>query len=278
MKIDSHQHFWQYNKIRDAWISDEMSILRNDFMPSDLAPILQKNGINGCIAVQADQSESETKFLLDLADKNEFIKGVVGWIDLRATNLEERLDFFSKNKKLKGFRHILQGEKPAFMLQPDFMAGVMALGKRDFTYDLLVFPKHLTAVKQFLRKLEGQPFVLDHLAKPYLKRGLIQQWKKDMQSIAKHENVYCKISGMVTEADWKTWKPAGFEPYLEVVLEAFGSKRLMYGSDWPVCLLAADYEGQFEVVKDFISKLTTTEQSQIMGENAVKFYNVKKLI
>jgi L-fuconolactonase len=274
MKIDAHQHFWQYSPTRDAWISDEMSVLRRDFMPSDLAPILQKNGIGGCIAVQADQSETETKFLLDLAEKNNFIKGVVGWIDLKATNLEDSLDFFSKNKKLKGFRHILQGEKPEFMLQPDFMAGVKVLGKRDFTYDILVFPKHLTAVKQFLRKLDTQHFVLDHLAKPYIKRGLIQQWKKDIHSIAKHDNVYCKISGMVTEANWKTWKPADFEPYLEVVLEAFGPMRIMYGSDWPVCLLAADYTKQLTVVETFIAKLTLAKQKQIMGRNAHDFYKL----
>jgi L-fuconolactonase len=274
MKIDAHQHFWQYSPTRDAWISEEMSILRHDYMPADLAPILQKNGTDGCIAVQADQSETETKFLLDLAEKNDFIKGVVGWIDLRSNNLEERLDFFSKNKKLKGFRHILQGEKSEFMLQPDFLSGVKALGKRGLTYDILVFPKHLTAVKQFLRHLEGQPFVLDHLAKPYIKRGLIQQWKKDIRSIAKHENIYCKISGMVTEANWTTWKTTDFEPYLEVVLEAFGPKRLMYGSDWPVCLLAADYERQLDLVKGFISKLTPTEQAQVMGLTAASFYKI----
>lgn len=275
MIIDAHQHFWQFDPVRDAWISEgTMSAIRRDFMPDDLQPLLQKSGIEACVAVQADQSEAETQFLLDLAEKNAFIRGVVGWADLRAKNLTERLDHFAQFPKLKGFRHILQGEAPGFMLQKPFPEGVRALGKRGYTYDILVFPRHLRAVKSFLKTLDDQPFVIDHLAKPYIKKGLIKQWAKDMRSIARHENVFCKLSGMVTEANWKGWQASDFQPYLEVALEAFGAGRLMYGSDWPVCLLAATYERQYALVKAFTEKLSATEQVAIWGGNAARFYKI----
>ncbi|MBL7816625.1 MAG: amidohydrolase family protein [Saprospiraceae bacterium] len=273
MTIDAHQHFWHFDPVRDAWITEgSMSVIRRDFLPSDLSPILQQNGIDGCIAVQADQSEMETHFLLELAAQYDFIKGVVGWVDLKADNLSERLDYYTLFPKLKGFRHILQGEKPEFMLQPRFTEGVRLLGQKGFTYDILVFPKHLKAVKVFLKKCENQPFVIDHLAKPYIKRGLIKEWAKDIRSIAKHENVSCKISGMVTEADWQNWKESDFTPYLDTILEAFGTDRVMYGSDWPVCLVAASYEKQFSIVKNYIKKLSDTEGDKIMGDNAARFY------
>jgi L-fuconolactonase len=250
-------------------------------MPEDLFSILSANGFDGCIAVQADQSEKETHFLLDLADKNNVVKGVVGWVDLMADNLEKQLDYFRQFPKLKGFRHILQGEKPEFMLNPRFTEGVRLLGKKGFTYDILVLPKHLSAVKTLLKQCDNQLFVIDHIAKPYIKKGLIKQWAKDIKAIAKHENVYCKISGMVTEADWKGWKEADFTPYLDVVFDAFGTNRMMYGSDWPVCLLAADYEKQLNIVQNYVSqgfdviaRNEATEESKIMGENAARFYNI----
>lgn len=275
MKIDAHQHFWQFDPVRDAWITEgSMSVIRRDFLPKDLQPILQQNGINGCVAVQADQSETETHFLLNLASQNDFIKGVVGWVDLKADNLAERLDYFKQYPKLKGFRHILQGEKPEFMLDLRFTEGVRLLGKMGYTYDILVFPKHLSAVKTFLQKFDNQPFVIDHLAKPYIQKGLIKQWAKDMKAIAKHENVMCKISGIVTEADWTHWTEADFTPYLDVVFEAFGTDRIMYGSDFPVCLVAATYTQQLSIVKNYISKLSDTEGSKILGGNAIKFYKL----
>ena len=279
MKIDAHQHFWQFDSIRDAWITEgSMSVIRRDFMPSDLLPILLKNGFDGCIAVQADQTETETHFLLDLADKNDFIKGVVGWVDIKADNLEKRLDYFSQFPKLKGFRHILQGEKPEFMLNPKFTEGVRLLGKKGFTYDILVFPKHLEAVKTFLKKCDNQPFVIDHIAKPYIKKGLIKQWAKDIKAIAKFENVSCKISGMVTEAKWhpehSEWNEADFKPYLDVIFGAFGTDRIMYGSDWPVCLLAASYEKQVSIIENYVLKGFYTEGGKIIGENAARFYKI----
>ena len=242
--------------------------------PTDLQPILQQNGIDGCVAVQANQSEMETHFLLELAEQYNFIKGVVGWVDLLSDTVSDPLDYYRGFPKLKGFRHILQGEKPEFMLQPKFIRGIKSLGEKGYKYDILVFPKHLAAVKSFLKRLDNQPFVINHLAKPYIKRGLIKQWAKDMRSIAQHENVCCKISGMVTEADWQTWQVSDFTPYIDVVLEAFGVNRIMYGSDWPVCLVAATYEKQLSIVKNYISKLSDTEGAKILGLNAQRFYNL----
>jgi L-fuconolactonase len=254
MKIDAHQHFWHFNPVRDAWITEgSMSAIRRDFLPDDLAPILQKNGFDGCVAVQADSSEEETQFLLALAAQNPFVKGVVGWIDLTTENLSQRLEAFQQFPKLKGFRHILQGEKPEFMRTPQFTEGVRLLGKKGFTYDILVFPKHLKAVKVFLKQLPNQPFVIDHIAKPYIKKGLIKEWAKDIRQIAKHENVYCKLSGMVTEADWNSCKEENFTPYLDVIFDAFGTDRLMYGSDFPVCLVAGTYEKQLAIIDNYIS-------------------------
>ena len=275
MKIDAHQHFWQFNPVRDAWMTEgSMSAIRQDFLPNDLQTILQKNGFDGCISVQADQSETETHFLLDLSNKNDFIKGVVGWVDLQSNDLSARLDYFSQFPKLKGFRHILQGEKPEFMLQKSFMEGVKLLGKRGYTYDILVFPRHLSSVYKFLQTLDNQPFVIDHLAKPYIQRGLIKQWKSDMQRMAKHENVWCKVSGMVTEANWSNWQAVDFEPYLDVIFEAFGVNRIMYGSDWPVCLLAASYDKQLWIVENYLSKLSNTEGVKVFGENSALFYKI----
>jgi L-fuconolactonase len=274
MKIDAHQHFWRYDPVRDAWIMPGMSVIRRDFMPSDLKPLLDRHGFDGCVAVQADQSETETAFLLDLADKNAFIRGVVGWVDLRAKNLSQQLDHFAGSPRLKGFRHILQGEKPEFMLQPEFKRGVAEIGRRGYTYDVLVFPRHLPVVCTFLKDFDNQRFVIDHLAKPYIKRGLIRQWEKDLRRVARYSNVWCKISGMVTEADWAGWKPADFTPYLDAVFHAFGPDRLMYGSDWPVCLLAAGYDAQFGILNDYLARLTSAEQTKVMGLNAAHFYQL----
>jgi L-fuconolactonase len=274
MKIDAHQHFWRYEPVRDAWITPDMSVIRRDFLPADLQPLLDQHGFDGCVAVQADQSETETQFLLDLAAAYPFIRGVVGWTDLQAANLPERLDHWAMFPALKGFRHILQGEKPAFMLQPAFKRGIAELGRRGYTYDILVFPGHLPAVLALLKGFDNQRFVIDHLAKPYIRRGLIRQWTKDLRRVARHPNVCCKLSGMVTEADWADWKPGDFTPYLEAALEAFGPDRLLYGSDWPVCLLAADYTTQLRLVSDFIARLTPTEQARVMGANAMHFYQL----
>ena len=253
-----------------------MSVLRRDYLPADLAPVLKQNGVNGCIAVQADQSETETRFLLDLAAQHHFIEAVVGWVDLRAMDIDSRLEYWAQFGPLRGFRHILQGEKPGFMLEPAFLRGITALGKRGFTYDILVFPRHLKAVRQLLRSFEHQPFIIDHLAKPYLRRGLIAQWKKDMKALSRHPNLYCKVSGLVTEADWKHWKPADFSPYLDVVFDAFGSDRVVYGSDWPVCLLAAGYAEQKGLLESYLDAFSPTEQAAFWAGNARRCYGITR--
>ncbi|HVI45963.1 MAG TPA: amidohydrolase family protein [Chitinophaga sp.] len=275
MIIDSHQHFWKYDPVRDAWIDDTMQVIQGDFFPEHLEPVLKANGVDGCVAVQADQSPAETAFLLSLADKYDFIKGVVGWVDLRADDIEAQLLAYAGTSRLKGFRHIVQGERDErFLLGEAFCRGIGALAKHGFTYDLLVFPKQLDATVTFVKQFPEQRLVVDHLAKPYFKTGDIDEWAAQMRSIAQSPNVYCKLSGLVTEADWQHWEPAHFIPYLDVALEAFGANRLMFGSDWPVCLLAAEYQEVKHLVTDYISRLSAAEQQQIMGGNAIAFYQL----
>jgi len=275
MRIDSHQHFWKFDPVRDAWIDDTMQAIQRDFGPDDLKPLLDRNGIDGCVAVQADQSEAETAFLLGNASDHDFIKGVVGWVDLRSPGIEDRLDYYSQFKKLKGFRHVLQGESDrALMLKPEFMCGIKALKKHAFTYDILIYPDQLGYVSDFVRDFSSQKFVIDHIAKPDIKAGKIGEWARDMQALAELENVYCKLSGMVTEADWQGWKPADFTPYLDVVFETFGSERLMFGSDWPVCNVAGGYDKVVGIVKNYTSKLSVNEQDDIWGNTAAGFYNL----
>ena len=274
LKIDAHQHFWHYDAGRHSWISDEMAFIRKDFLPEDLLPELHRNGMDGCIAVQTDQTETETDFLLAVAHTNDFIKGVVGWIDMRADNAAERLQHYAAYEQLKGFRHILQGEDPSFMLQADFLKGIALLQQFDFTYDILISPEHLPAVLQLVQRFPQQAFVLDHMAKPVVKRGVINQWAKDITILAACQNVYCKVSGMVTEADMRKWQPSDFKPYLDVVVKAFGINRLLYGSDWPVCLAAGSYSGVFNIVKDYFSAFSTDEQQSFFGKNAAAFYQV----
>jgi L-fuconolactonase len=273
-RIDSHQHFWQYDPARHDWIDDNMWVIRKDFLPADLEPVLQQNNIGGCIAVQADQTETETDFLLSLQKDNDFIKGIVGWVDLRAENIEERLAHYKQFNAVKGFRHILQGEDPSFMLQPNFIRGIAALKTFGFTYDILIFPQHLFAANELVDQFPEQKFVIDHIAKPYIKAGLIEDWAADIKKIAHYQNVYCKISGMVTEADYKGWKKEDFMPYLDVVVNAFGTKRIMYGSDWPVCLVAASYNEMVNIVKEYFASFTVAEQEDVFGNNAKAFYNL----
>ncbi len=275
MRIDSHQHFWKYHPVKDAWITDDMKLIQKDFLPSDLLPLLEKNNINGCIAVQAEQSEDETHFLLQLAENNDFIKGVVGWIDLCGENLESRLEYFSQFKNLKGFRHIVQGETDLnFLLKDDFCSGITQLEKFNYTYDILIFPKHLVVAIEFAKKFPNQKMVIDHLAKPNFKEANFTYWEKGIRDIASCQNVYCKVSGLVTEADWKNWSESDFNYCLNVVTEAFGIDRLMFGSDWPVNLLAASYNQSCDIATNYFSKFSIEEQDKIWGKNTVSFYNL----
>ena len=275
MQIDSHQHFWNYNPIRDSWIDEHMGNIKIDFLPEDLMPLLNTHQIEGCIAVQADQSEEETNFLLKLAEKNNFIKGVVGWVDLCDYNIESRLNHFSKFEKLVGIRHILQSEINDFVLDKDFKNGIAALKSYDLVYDILIFPNQLKNVISLVSSFPNQTFVLNHMAKPYIKAKKIDFWEKQIAELATYKNVYCKVSGMVTEANWKHWSDDDFKPYLDVVFSAFGTNRVMYGSDWPVCLLAAQYNEQLQIVKKYISKFSKEEQFNIMGKNAINAYSLK---
>ena len=273
--IDAHQHFWHFDPVRDSWITPDMAVIQRDFLPLDLQPHLQQHGLGGCVAVQASQSEAETEFLLKLAAAHDFIKGVVGWVDLRAENLHEQLTYYSQFEKLKGFRHVLQGEADrALLLKPAFRRGIAALAQHGFTYDLLILPDQLGFAAELAAAYPNQRFVIDHLAKPLIKDQQLGSWAQDMRAVAAHENVYCKVSGMVTEADWHNWQPADFRPYLDLMFEAFGPRRVMFGSDWPVCEVAGGYARALGLVEDYLRPFSAAEQAQVWGDNAGRFYNL----
>ena len=275
-RIDAHQHFWKFDPVRDSWITDDMAVIQRDFSPEDLKPLLMENGIDGCVVVQSDQSEAENTFQLANAEKHDFIKGVVGWVDLWAEDIDEKLGALQQFPRLKGFRYVLQGAKDrAIMLQPAFKRGIGKLNSFGYTYDILIFPDQLKHTKEFVATFPDQPFVVDHLAKPGIKDGKIKKWERDMKAVAAHENVYCKISGMVTEADWQNWKKEDFRPYLDVIVETFGTKRIMFGSDWPVCLVAASYQEMMGIVKDYFSSFSAHEQELFFGGNASSFYKLE---
>lgn len=274
-KIDSHQHFWKFNPQRDAWITEEMAAIRRDFGPEDLRPIYDAHDVEGSVAVQADQSPAENEFLLGLAERYDWIKGVVGWVDLEANDVVEQLEHLSARKKLKGLRHILQGEKQRdYMLRSAFLRGIGHLEKFDLSYDILIYPDQLKFAAEFAGRFPRQRFVLDHIAKPYIRDGKLDPWREDIQRLAAHENVWCKVSGMVTEANWASWKKDDFTPYLDTVMSTFGPDRLMYGSDWPVCLVAATYGEMIEIVGDYFSALSEEEQEKIFRSNAIAFYKL----
>jgi L-fuconolactonase len=275
IKIDSHQHFWKFDPVRDSWIDETMSVIQRDFYPDDLKPVLDRNNINGCVAIQADQCETETEFLLSLAKNNEFIKGIVGWVDLCSANVESRLDYYNSFEKLKGFRHVLQGEADrSLMLRPEFMKGIRALGKYGFTYDILIYPDQLQFIPEFIKAFPDQKFVIDHIAKPPIKDKKMDNWAKDMKALTAFENLYCKVSGMVTEADWHNWQAADFIPYLDVVFETFGTERLMFGSDWPVCNVAGGYDKMIGIAQNYTAKLSANEHADFWRNNAITFYRL----
>ena len=275
MRVDSHQHFWHYHPVRDAWITDEMAVLKRDFLPADFLPELRANGIDACVAVQADQSEEETLFLLDLAEKHREIAGVVGWVNLLDERVEERLEYFSHFRKLRGFRHIVQAEPDdRFLMRKEFLRGVGMLSRFGFTYDILIYARHLPVAAEFVQQFPSQKFVVDHMAKPQIKARELDDWSRGMRAIAKHPNVWCKVSGLITEADWKRWTRDDFRPYLDVVFEAFGVDRLMFGSDWPVCLLGGNYRNVKAIVDDYTQSFSAIDKENIFGGNAIRFYGL----
>lgn len=251
-----------------------MKVIQRDFLPEDLAPVLHENKINGCVSVQADQSENETQFLLKLAAEHDFIKGVVGWVDLRSTQLNERLKYFSGFKKLKGFRHVAQAEPIGFLRRPDFSMGIRTLRNYQFTYDILIYPQQIADTIWLVKQHPDQKFVVDHLAKPVIREKEFANWSAGMKELSSFANVYCKLSGMVTEAVWSRWTVDDFKPYLDFVVQHFGINRVMYGSDWPVCLVAAAYQNQLGIIEEYLHPFSSSEKNKIMGENAIQFYNL----
>jgi L-fuconolactonase len=274
-RIDSHQHFWQYNPAEHTWMTDAMQVLKQDFMPTDLGPLLTQIGFDGCIAVQARQSIEETNWLLKLANENDFIKGVVGWVDLRSPNIDEVLSGYANQKKLVGVRHVVHDEADDnFMLQPAFQNGIAALKAFNLNYDLLLFPKHIPVALQLVEKFPEQPFVLDHIAKPFVHKKEISPWKDDLKELAKHPNVFCKLSGMVTEAKWNNWEENDFKQYLDIVTESFGTSRIMIGSDWPVCTLSGNYSATMNIVINYADQFSKEISDGILGGNCINFYKI----
>jgi len=274
MRIDAHQHFWHYDPVRDDWITEQMSVLRTDFLPGALEALLEVNGMDGTVAVQADQSETETRFLLGLAEDHPTILGVVGWVDLLSSDLPERLERFSRFRRFRGVRHIAQAESDDFLARREVIRGIGMLRDFELTYDILVYPRQLPAALTLVQALPDQPFVLDHMAKPLIARGVTEPWATHVRELASHPKVWCKISGLVTEADWARWRPEEFRPYLDLVFDAFGPHRLMFGSDWPVCLLAAEYRQVVTLVETYAEQLPALERGALFGGNAASFYGL----
>ena len=274
MKVDTHVHFWQYDKNRDAWITDEMKILQEDYLPGKIKGTLERNGIDACVAVQADQSELETHYLIELAKSNSFIRGVVGWIDLRSPQLDKRLQYFSQYKIIKGWRHVVQGEPDDFLLNKNFQDGVRKAREYGYAYDILIYQRQLPAAIEFVKQFPEMKLVVDHCAKPDIAHKNIDQWAANMKTLAQHPNVYCKLSGLLTEARWKEWSPAEFYPYLDVVFDAFGTDRLMFGSDWPVMLLSGMYVQWKSMMEKFMEHFNTEDKEKVFGLNAIRFYGL----
>jgi L-fuconolactonase len=278
MHIDAHQHFWMYDKREYGWIDDSMAALRRDFLPTDLKPELERSGFQGCVAVQARQTLEETQWLLELAARAPFILGVVGWVDLRSPRVGFELEALAYESKLVGVRHIVQSEPDErFLLQPEFLCGISMLEEFDLAYDILIYPRHLPVAAEFVARFPRQRFVLDHLAKPPIKSGALDPWARGIRELATFPNVYCKVSGLVTEADWQAWKPEDMRPYLDAAFECFSPNRLMIGSDWPVCTVAAPYSRVIGLVKDYLGKHSAEEREAVLGGNTAKFWRLKPL-
>lgn len=276
MHIDAHQHFWVYDPREYEWIDDSMAALRRDFLPHDLKPELDQAGFQGSVAVQARQTIEETRWLLELAASSPFVLGVVGWVDLQSPDVRSQLREFGDNPKLVGVRHVVQGEPDErFILRPEFLRGIAALEEFDLAYDILIYTKHLTVAAEFVRQFPRQRFVLDHLAKPPIKDGSLQPWTRGIEELAAFPNVMCKLSGMVTEADWQHWKPEHMAPYLDVAFKCFGPERLMIGSDWPVCAVAAPHSRAMSVVKNYLVRFSAAHQEAVLGGNAQRFWKLK---
>ena len=275
MKIDSHQHFWRYSPTEHVWMTEEMAAIRRDFLPGDLQPLLEETGFDGCVAVQARQSLEETRWLLGLAAEHQFIRGVVGWVDLRSPDLPAQLAELAAAPKLVGVRHVVHDEPDdGFMLGDRFQGGLARLSDHGLAYDLLLFPKHLPVAVRLVSAFPDQRFVLDHIAKPAIAAGVVSPWREDLRELARHPHVSCKLSGMVTEARWREWKRDDFSRYLDIVLETFGPERVMIGSDWPVCTLSASYAATVGLVVDYVAAHASGHADAILGGNCARIYQL----
>ncbi len=274
MRVDAHQHYWHYDAHRDGWITPAMLVLRRDYLPSDIAPALAAAHVDAVIAVQADQSEAETDFLIAQATASSFVRGVVGWVDLTANDLSARLALRRTQTVVKGFRHIAQSEPDDFLTRPEIVAGISTLGEHGFTYDILIYPSQLAAAERLVAQCQGVQFVLDHCAKPPILSGDLKQWREGVRRLGRHRNVTCKVSGLVTEASWSQWCDADITPILDTVASAFGPHRLIFGSDWPVCLLAGTYARVTDVVSQWAEQLTAPERASLFGGAANTVYRL----
>jgi L-fuconolactonase len=274
-RIDAHHHLWRYTPEEYGWIDEDMAALRKDFLPPDLVREMAAAGIDGAIAVQTRQTMDETRWLLNMADECDAIRGVVGWAPIAGEDFPGVMEEFEHRPKLKGLRHIIQGEKDEnYILREDFNSGIRTLRGSGLVYDILVYERQLPQTIDFVDEHPEQVFVLDHMAKPLIRQGLLEPWASRMKELGKRENVSCKLSGMVTEADWNNWTPEALRPYLDVAVEAFGPNRLMAASDWPVCLVASEYGRWFDVLRQYFAGFSQTEQDRIFGGTATAIYGL----
>jgi L-fuconolactonase len=275
LRIDSHQHFWRYRSDDYPWIDDRMAVLKRDFLPPDLRQELEPLGIDATLAVQAQQTTAETRWLLEIADAHPFVVGVVGWVDLQAADVYAQLASLATHPKLVGVRHIVQSEPDdRFLLRPAFCRGIAALAELGLTYDILIYPRHLSVAAELIARFPAQAFVLDHLAKPEIRTRAIDEWARDLRRLAQAPNVHCKVSGLVTEADWAGWTPADIRPYLDVAFDCFGPDRLIAGSDWPVCTLAASYSQTMSLLMAYLVGRPAAEQEAVLGGNAARLWKI----
>jgi L-fuconolactonase len=273
--IDAHQHFWNYQPEKQSWIGDNMSQIQRDFLPKDFKIVLEKNNVESCISVQVDQNKEETLFQIDCANHNDFIRGVVGWVDLFENDfIDEELVFYKQHSIVKGFRHILQGSTNGIMLQKSFINNLNKLSKNGFTYDLLIYHHQLKEAIELLNEVPDLPIVLNHIAKPDIQGKNIEEWERQIKIIAKQQNLFCKISGLATEANWNHWNENELIPYLDIIVENFGTNRIMYGSDWPVCLVATSYERWLNFLKTYFSNFTENERTNFFYNNCKTFYQI----
>jgi L-fuconolactonase len=276
MRIDSHQHFWRFDQAAYPWIQPSMSVLRRDYLPEDLAPLLAASRIDGVVAVQAQQTVEETRWLLSLADEHAFVRGVVGWAPLVEPNVDEVMADLRRHSALKGIRHILHDEPDdRYMLRDDFQRGLARLEPYGLVYDILIFAKHLPATLELVDRFPRQSFVVDHVAKPTIAAAQFDaSWAQRLRELAQRPHVTCKLSGMVTEVRDAEWRASTLAPYVETALEAFGAERVLFGTDWPVCLLRCGYRNWTDAVAGFVARLSDSEQRAIMGENAARIYRL----